>query len=206
MTKRGFVTIVPKPSWRGIVNVNERVNAIHISENLKRNLDALNVFIANISEKHALSFEEIISLLKQKESKDILIPTFILRDVNLGVLEAATKYLKEELNLTYHKIAVLLNRDDRVVWVTYNKAIKKKEERFIVDEPNYWLPVSIFTDKKLGPLEAISKYLVDDSKLNFKEIAKLLNRDNRSIWACYRRVSGKLKTIENEEARKNIRK
>ena len=178
---------------RVIVNENERVNAIHNSENLKRGLYALNVFIENISEKHALSFEEIISLLKQKESKDILIPTFILRDRNLGILEAVTKYLKEELNLTYHKIAVLLNRDDRVVWVTYNKAIKKKKERFAIAEPNYWLSVSIFTDTELGPLEAISKNLVDNAKLDFSEIAKLLNRDNKSIWACYNRAKNKLK-------------
>ena len=170
--------------------MKDKVNTA-ISDNLKRNLDALNVFIENISEKHALSFDEIISLLKQKESKDILFPSFILRDRNLGILEAVTKYLKEEINLTYHKIAVLLNRDDRVVWVTYNKALKKKKERFVVAEPNYWLPASIFATK-LGPLETISKYLVDEAKFDFVEIAKLLNRDNRSIWACYKRAKNKL--------------
>ena len=167
-----------------------------ISQNLKRNLDAANVFIENVAEKHALSFDEIISLLKQKESKDILFPSFILRDRNLGILEAVTKYLKEEINLTYHKIAVLLNRDDRVVWVTCNKALKKKKERFVVNVPNYWLPVSIFADTSLGPLEAVSKYFVDDIKLSFIEIAKLLNRDSRSIWACYNRAKNKLNKNE----------
>lgn len=177
---------------RGIVNENERVYATPISENLKKNLDALNVFIQNISEKYSISLDEIISLLKQKEDKEILVPSFILRDRNLGILESVTKYLKEELNLTYHKVAILLNRDDRVVWVTYNKAIKKKKEKFVVAEPNYWLPVSIFAETSLGPLEAISEYLVDDVKLDHVEIAKLLNRDSKSVRACYKRSKKKL--------------
>lgn len=166
-------------------------------QNLKRNLNALNVFIENISEKYSLSFQEILDLLRKEEKKDIAIPSFIFRERNLGILEAVAKYLKEELDLTYHKIAVLLNRDDRVVWVTYNKAIKKTKERFVIAEPNYWLPVSIFADANLGPLEAISKYLVDDAKLDFSEIANLLNRDNRSIWACYKRSKKKLNENEN---------
>ena len=172
---------------------------ISISENLKRNLDALNVFIENISEKYALSFYEVLDRLRKKEGeKVIVIPSFILREKNLGILEAVTKYLKEDLNLTYHKIAVLLNRDDRVVWVTYNKAIKKKKDRFVVPEPNYWLPVSIFTDTSLGPLEAVSKYIIDEAKLSFSDAAKLLNRDNRSIWACYNRSKKKLNKSGNK--------
>ena len=166
---------------------------VPISENIKKNLDALHVFIENISEKYTLSFDEILNQLKEKKGKkDILIPSFILRERNLGILEAVTKYLKEEINLTYHKIAVMLNRDDRVVWVTYNKAIKKKKEKFVVAEPNYWLPVSVFANTNLGPLEAVSKYLVDEAKIEFNDIAKLLNRDNRSIWACYSRSKNKL--------------
>ena len=164
-----------------------------ISENLKRNLYALNVFIENVSDKYVISFQEVLELLSKKEGGGvILVPSYILRDRNFGILEAVTKYLKEELNFTYHKTAVLMNRDDRVVWVTYNKAIKKKKEKFVVAEPNYWLPVSVFSDVDLGPLEAISKYLVDEAKLDINEAAKLLNRDNRSIWACYNRSKKKL--------------
>lgn len=171
---------------------NQPSEELNISEELKKNLDACDVFIQNISEKYALSFEQVLELLKKKGKKDILIPSFILRDRKLGILEAVTKYLKEELDLTYHKIAVMLKRDDRVVWVTYNKAIKKKKEKFVIEEPNYWLPISIFTDKKLGPLETISKYLVEHAKLNIKDIAKLLNRDSRLIWSCYNRAKKKL--------------
>ena len=163
-----------------------------VSDNLKRNLDAVNVFIENISKSHSITFQQVLDLLN-KDENEIKIPSFILRDGKLGILEAATKFLKEENNLTYHKIAKLLNRDDRVVWVTYNNAVKKKKEKFHVGEPNHWIPISIFSNTSLGPLEAISKYLVEKSKLNFISIAKLLNRDNKSIWACYNRSKHKRK-------------
>jgi hypothetical protein len=157
---------------------------------LNTDLSTINNFIDDFIEKHNISFDEVIELfellikLRTKE-KPKLIPSFILRDRKLGILESVTKYIKEEFKLSYHQIAVLLKRDDRVVWVTYNKAVKKKRERFNVKEPNVWLHVSIFTDKNLGPLEAIVIYLKDQSKLTFNEIAKLLNRDNRTVWAVY---------------------
>ena len=162
-----------------------------ISENLKRSLNAINTFIEDISQKHSLSFDEVLNLLRKSEEKEIQIPTFILREKWMGILEAATKYLKEEMSLTYHKIALILNRDDRVIWVTYNKAAKKKRERFSIGEPNQWVPVSVFSNTNLGPLEALSKYLVENSKLDFTSIGKLLNRDNKSIWACYNRSKKK---------------
>ena len=37
------------------------------------------------------------------------------------------EYLKDKLNLTYHEIAVLLNRDDRTIWTCYNIAKKKRK-------------------------------------------------------------------------------
>ena len=59
-----------------------------------------------------------------KKSK-ISIPSSILANRSLSVLEAISKYLKEEKGLTYHEIAVLLNRDDRTIWTCYNRAKKK---------------------------------------------------------------------------------
>ena len=162
-----------------------------VSQNLKKNLDALDVFINNVSDKYSISFEEVISLLKKKDEIFFEIPSFILRDEILGILEAVTKYLKEEYNLTYHKIAHILRRDDRVVWVTYNKASKKKKEKFTLGEPNIMIPVSVFSDTNLGPLESLSKYLVEEKKMDFVRIAELLKRDNRSIWACYHRSKSK---------------
>lgn len=55
------------------------------------------------------------------------IPVSILKDRNLSVLENIAAYLKDNFGLTYHAIAVLLNRDDRTIWTVYQRAKKKRK-------------------------------------------------------------------------------
>lgn len=152
-------------------------------------LDALSTFVEHFTNTHHIPFDELLSLLKERHDrkKPTLIPSYIFYGKKLGILESVVKYLREEFKLTYHQIAVLLQRDDRVIWVTYNRASKKQKEPFFIEDPNVWLPVSLFTIKTLGPLQSIVVYLKDHSKLSFNEIAKLLNRDNRTVWAVYHR-------------------
>lgn len=57
--------------------------------------------------------------------KNIPIPSHIFLDRSISVLEAIVKYLKEKKGMTYHEIAVLLNRDDRTIWTCYNRVKKK---------------------------------------------------------------------------------
>lgn len=57
----------------------------------------------------------------------IPIPSMIFRDRNVKVLEAMVEYMKDELGLTYHDIAKLLNRDDRTIWTVYSRAKKKRK-------------------------------------------------------------------------------
>ena len=59
------------------------------------------------------------------KKRNISIPSNILTDRSVSVLEAIVKYLKEKKRLTYHEIAVLLNRDDRTIWTVYQRARKK---------------------------------------------------------------------------------
>lgn len=53
------------------------------------------------------------------------------------------------------------------------------------------IPTSIFRDRTVKPLEAISEYLKDDVGLSFHEIGELLNRNERTVWTCYRRAKKK---------------
>jgi hypothetical protein len=55
----------------------------------------------------------------------IAIPIDVLNDRNFSALEAIVRYLKEAHNLTYSQIAVMLQRDDRTIWTTYQRAAKK---------------------------------------------------------------------------------
>jgi hypothetical protein len=58
-------------------------------------------------------------------ASEITIPTKIFHDRTLSVLEAIVSYLKEK-QMTYHEIAILLNRNDRTIWTVYDRARKKK--------------------------------------------------------------------------------
>ena len=50
------------------------------------------------------------------------------------------------------------------------------------------IPTSIFRDRALSVLEAISEYLKEKKGMRYSEIAKLLNRDDRTIWTAYKRA------------------
>lgn len=58
-------------------------------------------------------------------------PASILQDKRYSVLGSIVVYLKDNFNLSYHEIAVLLKRDDRTIWTTYQREIKheKKKEK-----------------------------------------------------------------------------
>ncbi len=56
------------------------------------------------------------------------IPTTIFRDRSISVLEAISVYLKDVKGMTYHEIAVLINRDDRTIWTCYHRAKKKLDK------------------------------------------------------------------------------
>jgi hypothetical protein len=42
-------------------------------------------------------------------------------------------YLKEEKKLSFHKIAIILNRDDRTIWTCWHRASKKIGSKRIVN-------------------------------------------------------------------------
>jgi predicted DNA-binding protein (UPF0251 family) len=91
-----------------------------IAELTNRNQIALAVTYRNARKKLEAKF--VI-----EEISPYQIPVSILKDRNISVLENIAVYLKDTFGLTYHKIAVLLNRDDRTIWTVYQRAKKKKK-------------------------------------------------------------------------------
>ena len=112
-------------------------------------LSSLENIVKYLRENLLLSFKQIGSLTnrnqialavtyrnakKKMESRFVVeeispysIPVSILQDRNISVLENIVVYLKDTFGLTYHNIAVLLNRDDRTIWTVYQRAKKKKK-------------------------------------------------------------------------------
>jgi DNA-directed RNA polymerase specialized sigma24 family protein len=109
----------------------------------------------------------------------------------LSCLETIVKYLKENLELNFSKIASVLNRDQRTIWSTYSKAAKKKKEIFCITNFENNIPLEIFTNREIGVLENICLYLKDVRKFTFHQIAILLNRNDRTIWTSYHKARGK---------------
>lgn len=137
-------------------------------------------------------------LVKKKQgsldsAKAVFVPCSLLKNRKISVLEAISKYLKEERQLTYHEIGVLLHRNERTIWTCYSRAHKKQQERYVAGKAAYTIPVSIFHDRSVSVLEAISEYMKDSLGLTYHEIAVELERDDRTIWTCYQRAKAKRK-------------
>ena len=61
------------------------------------------------------------------EEAEYKIPVSLFRARELSVLETIVCYLKDDHNLSFSKIALLLNRDYRTVWTAYNRADQKRK-------------------------------------------------------------------------------
>ena len=127
------------------VEVKEEVQVpISVFNNDK--LGSLETIVKYLRENLLLSFKQIASLTnrndvalavsyrnaKKKLSDKFVeeispyhIPVKILQNRKLSVLENIVSYLKDTFGLAYHKIALLLNRDDRTIWTVYQRAKKK---------------------------------------------------------------------------------
>jgi len=64
--------------------------------------------------------------LKESESEHS-IPAEILGKTKSSVLECISKYLHEELELSFHEISNLLKRKYGTIWTVYNRALKKEK-------------------------------------------------------------------------------
>ena len=126
--------------------------------------------------------------------RDIEIPVSIFSK-ELGGLEAMSKYMKENLNMSYHEIAEKLGRNERTIWSSYHKANQKSKKPLNIKEINISeiiLPLDIFKNRNLTILEAVILYLRNKG-IKLGKIAKLIDRDQRNVHTIYSRAVKKLK-------------
>lgn len=128
-----------------------------------------------------LSYYDLLNIISS-DIKNKFVPIEIFSVDNLNPLEAIIKYLKENRKLKYSQIADLLERDDRVIWNTYNRT---KIKSSLSDKSTLIIPIDIFQNKKLSILESLIIYLKNNLHYNFTEIAFKLGRDPRNIWKVY---------------------
>jgi DNA-binding CsgD family transcriptional regulator len=150
-----------------LTNVAEKSNFISnlsnfLSGNDKDLLQALEVFIQDY--KH----QKIITQIPLR-----------LFSGKLAASEVIIKYLKES-GLSYAEISKIINRDQRTVWTTYSKAIKKQKELFTIKNDDILIDINIFSTKN-KPLRSLIKHLILKG-YSTKQVAKLLNRSYKNIW------------------------
>ncbi len=153
----------------------------------------------------ALNREDKLNLIKnlsqQLEETKYDIPIEIFNNKTLSSLEAIVKYLREEFDLRFVKIANILNRSDKTIWITYKIAKKKLPTKFYVQESQIRIPVGVFSDRKISVLENIIFYL-KNRDLSYDEITKIMNRKYSTIVTVYNRAIKKNKP----NAKKNVKK
>jgi len=98
------------------------------------------------------------------------------------------KYLKENCKKTLHEIAVLLNRNDRTIWSTYNNSIKKQDTPFMISPTDIFIPLTIFSSRTDSVLESLIIYLKDKLGFSFSQISNLLIKDYQTIYTSYKRA------------------
>ncbi|MGV8151969.1 MAG: hypothetical protein ACP5OG_02720, partial [Candidatus Nanoarchaeia archaeon] len=108
----------------------------------------------------------------------------------IGALEAVSKYLKENLNLSYKEIGELLKRDQKTIWTSYNKAKEKYPDAIKPEETKYNLPIAVINNK-LTILESTVLYL-KEQKLKYSQIALITKRDQRNVWSIYSKAKEKI--------------
>lgn len=156
-------------------------------------LNKLKTLFQELKSKYNLSTNQLLEFLESSFKlfeKEDLIPISIFQS-NLAPLEALTKYLKENLNYKFSKIASLLNRDQRTIWSAYQSTKNKKIKLNIKSE--ILVPLSIFSNRKFSILESLVTYLKGKYDFTFHKIALHLNRNDRTIWTVYSRAKKKIK-------------
>jgi len=91
----------------------------------------------------------------------------LLSDDVLPALEKVDLYLRERYGVSAGE-ALLLSRKEGI-------------------------PIVIFCDPVLGPLEALVKYLKENLGYRYSEIARFTGRDQRTIWCSYANAKRKKK-------------
>ena len=152
----------------------------------------LNSVLASLKEKYDFDKTLTLSLSEAKENKDFLPGSIFNKEV--GIFESIVKFLYENKNLSFKEISRITKRSTNNISVTYNNA-RRKHKNIFESDYSVKIPFTIFS-KKYTCFESVCLYL--KQKMNYHDIAVLLERDDRTIWTTYQRAVKKQKKGEEK--------
>ncbi len=172
------------------------ITSVVPQENFKQILDFL-------KDKYEIKTDELVltsnKLSLERDFERVFLPISIFK-YGLSPLSCVVKYLRENLELRFTKIAAILKRDNSTVWDAYQKAKKEMPDFFLEEDSQYYIPISMFSDRNISILEGMTYYLKTKFDLKFSKIGEMTKRSQKTIWTSYDRARKKLgqRKIENE--------
>jgi hypothetical protein len=143
--------------------------------------------VARLKKAYRLSTADIVALVRTYRAGCVPVTIFA---TDLTPLEAITKYLREHQGLRYCAIARLVGRDQRTIRTTYVRAAMKHQDP-LPQKAAYWFPLDALQDRRLTVFEHVVAHLWYQHKLRNAAIARLINRDRRTIGTITRRIRTK---------------
>jgi len=150
-------------------------------------LKRLEQVLSELERSHHMPPHEAVRLI---EERSLAIPICIFSQHTLGPLEALVVYLREEHGMTYARIAQHLKRNRDPIGVTYRNARNKLLTPLKIHD-GLRIPLPVFQSDTLSILECLVRFLKEVQRMRYCDIARLLNRDDRTIWTIYKRGKAK---------------
>ncbi|MEM4711018.1 MAG: hypothetical protein QXL18_03665 [Candidatus Woesearchaeota archaeon] len=166
------------------------------------------IFISNSEIPETLIEVKIIHNLSDNRYKiinnsvfgynNIVVPISIFRGRSCA---SALVWFLKKYKLSFSEIAKILNRDPRTIWSLYNKLkkhdrLKKQkkefEDKILVQNEEYYVPVDIFSYRGLSVLESVVFWLKTEKDLSYSYISKLLGKNYQTIRTVYLRSLNKV--------------
>lgn len=151
--------------------------------------ELLKSIIHFMRQKQQLSLQELIGIYTEVSPEEAIPVSIFSHDISPS--ESLCRFLKENRNLTFHDIAVLLNRDDRSVWTSYSRAARKSKQPLKPAADDIMIPLSIFQDRALSILEHVVSHLRTEHNLSNSRIARIINKNPSSIATVANRAEKK---------------
>jgi hypothetical protein len=144
--------------------------------------------------------EKAVQLARARQQRGIPVSIF---NEHLGALESVVKYMREELALDYHSIAVLLGRNPGPIGVTYRRS-KKKFASGLDTSSKESIPFEALRANKdtgLSIFESLAYYLAKQG-YDWHDIARIVCRNDKTVWTVLDRAKKKMR-IRGKSGRKS---
>ncbi len=123
-------------------------------------------------------------IVRNKNNSKIKLASTIKTDKNSEKNQKfnESKYSKESLEK--------LSKEELINLFLKANIQEQKNTHTINNLKSIAIPITLF-EENIAPLEGIIRYLIEVEKLSFNDVAKLLNRNFKTVWATYNNSKNK---------------